>query len=86
MNDMSKSPTNIHELKKTARYRVTRDFVDFYNTPFRHGEILTFMEVNFLPYHGGYTVVFKEKNLYLQEQENADILEALGHYLSPAAE
>lgn len=48
--------------------------------------MLTFLEVNFLPYHGGYTVVFKEKNLYLQEQENAEMLDALGNYLSLVAE
>lgn len=83
---MSGSLIDLSQLRKTSRYRITRDFVDFYNNPFRQGEILTFMELHFLPYHGGYTVVFKERNLYLQEQENADILDALGDYLSPVAE
>jgi hypothetical protein len=82
---MSRSPTDLSQLRKTSRYRVIRDFVDFYNNPFRQGEILTFVEVHFLPYDGGYTVVFKERNLYLQEQENAAILDALGDYLSLVA-
>jgi hypothetical protein len=86
VNGMSNSPTNIHQLQKTARYRVHRDFVDFYHNPFRQGEILTFMGIHFLPYHGGYTVVFKQKNLYLQEEANAEIFEALGDYLSRVAE
>ena len=80
------SPNSIHQLKKAAQYRVSRDFTDFYNNPFRQGERLTFVEYHFLPYHGGYTIVFQEKNLYLQEQENTNILDALGDYLRLVSE
>lgn len=73
-------PSNIHHLKKSARYRVRRSFTDFYNNEFREGEALTFVELHFLPYHGGFTVVFKEKNLYLQEDENASILNSFNAY------
>ena len=83
---MSRSLTNVRQFKKDARYRVRRDFADFYNNPFTQGEALTFVEYHFLPYHGGYTIVFKERHLYLQEEENATILDSLGDYLTPTTE
>lgn len=83
---MSRSLTNVHQLTKDSRYRVRRDFVDFYNNRFTQGDALTFVEYHFLPYHGGYTIVFKERNLYLQEEENATILDSLGDYLTPTTE
>jgi hypothetical protein len=73
---------DIHSLKKSAQYRVLQDFHDYYHNPFTKGEQLTFVESHFLPYHGGYTVVFKERTLYLQEEENANILDSFGEYLS----
>jgi hypothetical protein len=83
---MSHLLTNVHQLKKDPRYRVCRDFADFYNNRFTQGDALTFVEYHFLPYHGGYTIVFKERNLYLQEEENANILDSLGDYLIPITE
>jgi hypothetical protein len=83
---MSPVMNDIHALVKSVRYKVRRDFVDFYKNQFTQGEILTFVEYHFLPYHGGYTIIFKEKQLYLQELENADILECLGDYLIPVLE
>jgi hypothetical protein len=83
---MSPVMNDIHALVKSVRYKVRRDFVDFYKNHFTQGEILTFVEFHFLPYHGGYTIIFKEKQLYLQELENADILECLGDYLIPVLE
>lgn len=80
---MSQAPNNIRALAKSVRYNVCLDFTDFYHNQFVQGEILTFMEYHFLPYHGGYTLIFKERNLYLQEQENANILDCLGDYLTP---
>ena len=73
-------PSNIHVMKKSARYRVRRSFKDFYQNEFQQDEILTFVEYHFLPYHGGYTVVFQERNLYLQEDENAAILNSFNTY------
>jgi hypothetical protein len=80
---MSRVPKDIHSLEKSVRYRVRQDFTDYYHNRFLQGEILTFVEYHFLPYHGGYTVVFQERNLYLQEQENANILDDLADYLHP---
>jgi hypothetical protein len=83
---MSGPALDIRQLKKGSRYLVSRDFADFYHNRFTQGEMLTFLESHFLPYHGGYTVVFKERNLYLQEDENALMLDSLGDYLSLVAE
>ena len=78
---MSCSSTDIRDLRKDVQYRIQRDFADFYHNQFTQGELLTFVEFHFLPYHGGYTVVFKERTIYLQEEVNADILGSLGDYL-----
>ena len=78
---MSGSSTDIRDLRKDVQYRIQRDFADFYHNQFTQGELLTFVEFHFLPYHGGYTVVFKERTLYLQEEVNSDILGSLGDYL-----
>jgi len=83
---MSGSSIEIQDLKVRSQYRVLQDFVDFYQNQFRRGELLTFVESNFIPYHGGYTVVFQEKTLYLQEEVNSDILSSLGDYLRLAVE
>jgi hypothetical protein len=71
----------IQDLQKDSQYTVQQDFTDFYHNQFAHGERLTFVESHFLPYHGGYTILFKEKTLYLQEEKNSNILDALGEYL-----
>jgi len=81
---MRGSSMEIQDLKTHSQYRVLQDFVDFYHNQFRQGELLTFVESHFLPYHGGYTVVFQERTLYLQEEVNSNILGSLGDYLRPA--
>ena len=73
---------DIHSLRQGLQYRVLQDFHDYYRNSFTTGEQLTFIKSHFLPYHGGYTVVFKERTLYLQDEENANILDSLGEYLS----
>ena len=83
---MPGSSIEIQDLKLHSQYRVLQDFVDFYQNQFRQGELLTFVESHFLPYHGGYTVVFQERTLYLQEEVNSDILGSLGDYLRLAVE
>lgn len=77
---MHASSLDMSQLNSSAQYMVLRTFTDFYHNEFREGEILTFLEYNFLPYHGGYTIVFHEKTLYLQEQVNANILNSFGAY------
>jgi hypothetical protein len=83
---MRGSSMEIQDLKTHSQYRVLQDFVDFYQNQFRQGELLTFVESHFLPYHGGYTVVFQERTLYLQEELNSGILGSLGDYLRLALE
>ena len=78
---MQDQPSDIHQLKRSARYQVCRSFIDYYKNEFHEGEVLTYVEYHFLPYHGGYTVVFKEKSLYLHEEENVDVLNSFGAYL-----
>ena len=81
---MHDSPLDVRQLRKSARYRVRQTFKDYYGNPFEEGELLTFVSYSFLPYHGGYTVVFQEKTLYLQEEQNIAILDSFGDYFRPA--
>jgi len=53
---------------------------------FTEGEILHFKELNFLPYHDGYTFQFEERNLYLcgLEPDDQMVLENCGNrYFEP---
>lgn len=56
----------------------------FMETWFSSGETLTFVERNFLPYDGGHTIVFRERKLYLQEDENKEIIDSFAVYVSRA--
>ena len=71
----------VYDLKPGCRYCVRKDFTDFYGGQFAAGAILTFQKRDYLPYHGGHTVQFAEQTLYLQDEENADILQDLWTYL-----
>lgn len=73
---------DIYTLEKGATYVVSRSLTDFYGNVFSPGEVLTYVERHFLPYHGGHTIVFKERNIYLQEEENQDIIDSFADYLS----
>ena len=75
----------IYTLEKGAAYVVKRAFTDFYGNVFSPGEALTYQERHFLPYHGGHTIVFKERSIYLQEEVNADLIDSFADYLSRAA-
>jgi hypothetical protein len=74
---------DLYTLERGVVYIVTKPFSDFHNQSFSSGDKLTFVERHFLPYHGGHTVVFKEKAIYLQEDENAVIVHSLDQYLAP---
>lgn len=63
-------------------YQVLKSFTDHYGNAFEKGERLRFKQRHFLPYHGGYTVVFEERTLYLQEDQNSDILEHFSEYIA----
>ena len=75
---------DIYTLEKGATYVVNRMFTDFYGNVFSPGEMLTYVERHFVPYHGGHTLVFKERGIYLQEEENQDIIDRFADYLSRA--
>jgi len=74
---------NLYTLEPGVVYRVTKPFLDYYQNCFAAGETLTFVERHFLPYHGGHTIVFKEKSLYLQEDENAQFISTIDQYIEP---
>jgi len=87
MDDNSYTPVNdylagtVYRLIPGAEYRVVQSFTDFYGGRFNQGELLRFKEQHFLPYHGGHTIVFEQKSLYLQENENAAILDNFSDYI-----
>ena len=75
-------PGNIGALIPAHQYRVIKSFIDYYGNAFEQDQLLRFKECRFLPYHGGYTIVFDERCLYLQEEENRDILEHFSLYIT----
>ena len=74
----------VYGLVPGAEYQVVQTFTDHYNNQFQRGERLRFKERHFLPYHGGHTIIFEQRPLYLQEEENAAILENFSEYIAPA--
>ncbi len=73
----------VHALVPGAEYQVMQTFTDCNQGQFLRGERLRFKDRHFLPYHGGHTIVFEERTLYLQEEENAAILANFSAYVSP---
>lgn len=76
------NPTSVYALEPGVVYIVTKRFDDYHAGKFEAGELLTFENRHFLPYHGGHTIVFREKALYLQESDQAEILDNLTDYLA----
>ena len=75
----------VHGLIAGRVYRVVQPFCDCYANRFEAGELLRFRERHFLPYHGGHTLVFEERSIYLQEDQSRLILDNFSSYLAPAA-
>ena len=75
---------SIFHLRTGHRYVVVQGFTDYHGGRFEAGERLTFEKYDYVPYHGGYVVHFEERNVYLQEEENADVLGRLWAYIEPA--
>jgi hypothetical protein len=73
----------VYGLVPGAEYQVVQTFTDHYNNQFPRGERLRFKERHFLPYHGGHTIIFEQRPLYLQEEENAAILSNFSEYIAP---
>jgi Domain of unknown function (DUF3601) len=72
----------VYGLIPGAKYRVIRPITDCYGASFEAGEELTFVSRDYLPYHGGHTLVFRPRTMYLQDDENAGVLHALDTYLA----
>ena len=71
----------VYGLVPGGEYRVIQSFTDYYANQFERGEVLRFKERHFLPYHGGHTIVFDEKSLYLQESDNEELLANFSDYI-----
>src|SRR5262245_33823175 len=71
----------VYGLVAGAEYRVIQSFTDYYGNQFQRGELLRFKERHFLPYHGGHTIVFDQRPLYLQETENVAIVDNFSDYI-----
>jgi hypothetical protein len=71
----------VYGLVSQGTYRVIRPIIDCYGAVFVPGEELTFVRRDYLPYHGGHTIVFETRSMYLQDETNADILNGLDLYL-----
>ena len=72
----------VHGLVQGAEYRVLQTFTDCYQNQFQRGELLRFKERHFLPYHGGHTIIFDQRSLYLQEEMNQEILANFAQYIA----
>ena len=71
----------VYALVPGGEYRVIQSFSDYYANQFQLGELLRFKERHFLPYHGGHTIVFDQKSLYLQDSENQELLANFSDYI-----
>lgn len=72
----------LYDLVRDADYVVLESFTDHHGQQFLPGDHLRFRERHFLPYHGGHTLVFEPRAIYLQEEEQAHILADLPRYLA----
>lgn len=76
----------VYGLVSGRTYRVAQSFADCYANRFEAGELLRFRERHFLPYHGGHTLVFEERSIFLQEDQNRLILDNFSDYLAAVAQ
>ena len=74
----------VGDLRAGRVYVVVQSFTDYHGGRFEAGERLTFKRHDYLPYHGGTTVEFEERTVYLQDEENADVLARIWAYIEPA--
>jgi hypothetical protein len=76
-------PLTLHGLRIGRTYRMRRAVDDFYANHFAPDELLTFRELHVSPPDGGYTLVFAERGMFLQEERNRDVIDAFAEYLEP---
>jgi hypothetical protein len=72
----------IYTLAEGVIYMVTKPFTDYHRNNFSPGDKLTYAGRAFLPYDGGHTLIFKEQNIYLQEDEDAALISSLHEHLT----
>ena len=72
----------VYSLIPSREYQVMQSFTDYYGNTFEQGQRLRFKQRHFLPYHGGHTILFEERPLYLQEDQNRDILENFSDFIT----
>jgi len=72
----------VYGLMPGREYQVMKSFMDHYGNAFEQGERLRFKQRHFLPYHGGHTILFDERALYLQEDQNSEILDHFSDYIA----
>jgi hypothetical protein len=72
----------VYGLIPDREYQVVQSFTDYYGNTFEQGQRLRFKQRHFQPYHGGHTIIFAERPLYLQEDQNRDILENFSEYIA----
>ena len=70
----------ITDLVAGETYAVVQPFRDARGTLVQTGDRQTFEGYSFLPYHGGFTVRFRQETLYLQE-EHAEVVEHAERFL-----
>ena len=56
----------VYSLEKGRRYRIARDFTDFFGNCFAAGEELVFESRDFLPYEDGHTLHFKGRGMWIK--------------------
>jgi Domain of unknown function (DUF3601) len=71
----------VYGLVQGVEYQVIQTFTDYYQNQFQQGELLRFKERHYLPYHGGHTIVFDQRSLYLQDDEHAAIISNFAEYI-----
>jgi len=70
---------NIWNLQEGAIIRVVKTFLDCAGNKFTEGRILHFTGRDYLPYHSGHTVFFREATIYLcDDDETSAIVQNLG--------
>ena len=73
----------ITDLVVGETYVVVQPFRDDRGVLVQAGDRQTFEGYSFLPYHGGFTVRFRQETLYLQEDRQAEVVEHAERFLRP---
>jgi hypothetical protein len=75
---------DIWNLTPGAAIRILKTFRDCTGEEFEEGTILHFVRRDYLPYHSGHTVFFKEANMYLCDNDDtcAIVQNAGGQYFA----